>query len=240
MEPGKSGDAEGVLHESPIGRRLFLGIVGVGALGTLFGKSAQQWLSKTVDSTGAPTGGLLPVERFRLYTVTDEFPVRAAEDWSMTVKGLCSNPSTFSYKQLQALPQSAMTKDFQCVTGWRVENVKWRGVKLSDLIDSASPLPEAKAITFGSFDGVYTESLTLEQARRDDVMLAYEMEGSAVSSDHGGPVRLVVAPMYGYKSLKWLDSIEFVDQVENGYWELRGYATDAWIGRSNGRTDEPV
>jgi DMSO/TMAO reductase YedYZ molybdopterin-dependent catalytic subunit len=53
-------------------------------------------------------------------------------------------------------------------------------------------------------------------------------------------VRLYVAPMYGYKSCKWLESIEVVDKLVPGYWEVRGYDQDAWIGRSNGRDDAPV
>ncbi|HUR22858.1 MAG TPA: molybdopterin-dependent oxidoreductase [Acidimicrobiales bacterium] len=68
--------------------------------------------------------------------------------------------------------------------------------------------------TFKSFDGSYTESLTMEQARRPDVLLAYEMEGKPVTRAHGGPVRLYVAPMYGYKSVKWLDEIEVATSVE--------------------------
>jgi DMSO/TMAO reductase YedYZ molybdopterin-dependent catalytic subunit len=50
-----------------------------------------------------------------------------------------------------------------------------------------------------------------------------------------------VAPMYGYKSLKWLDRIEVVDELSPGYWEVRGYDIDAWVGSSNGRQgDEPT
>ena len=99
----------------------------------------------------------------------------------------------------------------------------------------------ATHVRFWSFDGVYTETLTLDQARRDDVLVAHSMFGAPVTKDHGGPVRLYVAPMYGYKSLKWLERIELVagpDPV--GYWEERGYDVEAWIGESNGRDDAPV
>lgn len=51
-------------------------------------------------------------------------------------------------------------------------------------------------------------ALTLEQARRPDVLVALQMLGAPVTHDHGGPARLYVAPMYGYKSLKWLSGIE--------------------------------
>jgi DMSO/TMAO reductase YedYZ molybdopterin-dependent catalytic subunit len=56
---------------------------------------------------------------------------------------------------------------------------------------------------------------------------------------HGAPVRLYVAPMYGYKSIKWLSTIEVTDKVKPGYWEVRGYDTDAYIGASNGGTEDP-
>ena len=108
----------------------------------------------------------------------------------------------------------------------------------------AGPDPEATAVRLTSFDGTYTESLTLAQARRDDVLVALRMEGGPVTHDHGGPVRLYVAPMYGYKSLKWLDRIEVTADLDHprdpGYWERLGYETDAWIGESNGREDEPA
>ena len=78
-------------------------------------------------------------------------------------------------------------------------------MRLADLLDRAGVQPEGTALRFTCFDGEYTESLTLEQARRDDVIVAYELEGKPIGSDHGGPVRLYVAPMYGYKSAKWLE-----------------------------------
>jgi DMSO/TMAO reductase YedYZ molybdopterin-dependent catalytic subunit len=113
-------------------------------------------------------------------------------------------------------------------------------VRLADILERAAPRPEARALEFESFDGAYTETLTLDQARRDDVMVAYELDGKPISSAHGGPVRLYVAPMYGYKSLKWLQRITLVAEPRPGYWEKQGYDVDAWIGRSNGRSDEPA
>jgi DMSO/TMAO reductase YedYZ molybdopterin-dependent catalytic subunit len=123
------------------------------------------------------------------------------------------------------------------VTGWRVPSVPWSGVQLSRLLDLAGVRDGAQAVRFTSFDGAYSESLTLAQARRTDVLVALRMLGKPVTHDHGGPVRLYVAPMYGYKSAKWLSGIEVTADVEKGYWEKRGYDTDGWVGASNGRDD---
>ena len=216
----------------------------MGALGVLFGAKIQDFLEQHTASLVAKDGtglaALLPLGRFRLYTVTDGFPSRATKDYTLSVKGLVDRPYTVTYEQLRALPPTKLVKDFQCVTGWRVPSVHWTGVLLRDLLDRAGVKSGATALRFTSFDGEYTESLTLDQARRPDVMVAYELEGKQLSSDHGGPARLYVAPMYGYKSCKWLDTIEVVDQVYPGYWEQNGYDVDAWVGRSNGRDDQPT
>ncbi len=232
------------MEGTPVGRRVFLGIVGVGAVGVLWGAKAQDWLERVVapivSKDGTGLSAFLPIGRFRIYTVTGDLPSKSKAAWRLKVGGLVDKPFTLTYDELRAMPATRMTKDFQCVTGWRVHDVKWVGVRLSDLLDRAGVKPEAKALRFKSFDGTYTESLTLSQARRNDVIVAYQMEGGDISAEHGGPVRMYVAPMYGYKSCKWLDTIELTDKVEPGYWEHYGYDVDGWVGRSNGRDDDPT
>jgi DMSO/TMAO reductase YedYZ molybdopterin-dependent catalytic subunit len=108
--------------------------------------------------------------------------------------------------------------------------VPWSGVRLSELLDRAGPGADAVAIRFRSFDGVYTENMTLDQARGADVVVALTMYGEPVTHDHGGPARIYAAPMYGYKSTKWLSGIELTDRNIPGYWEDRGYPLDGIIG----------
>ncbi|MFI0448530.1 molybdopterin-dependent oxidoreductase [Actinomadura sp. 6N118] len=225
---------------APIGRRVILGMLGLGAAGIVVGANAQQKVNRALAPLG-PVGQVLPAAGgFRYYSVVAGVKARKPENYRLTVNGLVKKARTFSFADLQSLPQTQMTKDFQCVTGWRVENVAWVGVALPDLLDAVGVSPQAQAVRFHSFDGVYTESLTLEQARRRDVLVATGMLGGPVEHDHGGPVRLYVAPMYAYKSLKWLGRIELTTDVIPGYWEEQGYDVDAWVGRSNGRDDEPT
>jgi DMSO/TMAO reductase YedYZ molybdopterin-dependent catalytic subunit len=229
----------------PIGRRVVLGILGLGALGVVAGNDLQNAFDDVIAPVQRldPTGltGLLPGNYFRIYTVTDGYPYESEADYRLTVDGLVDRPLKLSYSDLLARPSTSLVRDFQCVTGWRVEHVPWRGVLLSTLLDEAGVQAAGQALHFESFDGVYTESLTLAEARRPDVIVAYDMLGGPISRDHGGPVRLYVAPMYGYKSIKWLSRIEVVDRVEPGYWETEGnYSIEAWVGHSNGRNDPPT
>jgi DMSO/TMAO reductase YedYZ molybdopterin-dependent catalytic subunit len=225
---------------------LFIGLVGLGAAGVFVGKKVQSVvgtaLSGVVNPNGSGLGALIPgANRFRLYTVTNGFPDIPTKQYRLSIGGLVKRQLTLSVDDLREMPAAHLTKDFQCVTGWRVPAVPWVGVLLSDVIDRAGPLPSATGVEFTSYDGLYTESLTLDEARRSDVIVAYEMLGAPVSSVHGGPVRLYVAPMYGYKSIKWLRSISLVSQPVPGFWEQEGYDVEAWIGESNGNSsDSPV
>ncbi|MFJ8043948.1 molybdopterin-dependent oxidoreductase [Kitasatospora sp. NPDC096147] len=226
---------------APVGRRVVLAMLGLGAAGVAAGPFLQRGVEAvtSLDPTGVT--GLLPGGGgFRYYSVVDAVEPRTDADYALSVGGLVERAASYRLADLRALPQRRIVHDVQCVTGWRVPGTPFEGVRLADLLDAAGVRPEAKAVRFECFDGAYTESLTLDQARRDDVLVALRMQDAPVSHEHGGPVRLYVAPMYFYKSAKWLSGITLTPAVEPGYWERRGYEVDAWVGRSNGRDDAPT
>ncbi|HEX3614962.1 MAG TPA: molybdopterin-dependent oxidoreductase [Solirubrobacteraceae bacterium] len=225
-----AGEAPPKQWSKPIGRRTVLSILGLGALGTLFGSSAQTGISNLLDSVHAGgVASLLPGGgQFTIYTITNGYPAAPA-DYRLRVDGLVRRPLSLAVGDLQSLPATRLTRDFQCVTGWSVADVHWVGVRLVDLADHAGADPAAAAFRFTSFDGLYTESLTLAQAHETGAIAAYSMLGAPVTREHGGPVRLYVPDMFGYKSIKWLSRIELVTQAQPGYWEQNGYPVDAWI-----------
>ena len=218
-----------------VGRRVFLGVATVGALGIAFGSDVQNFLGNVF---GSGLGGLLPGgDRFRIYSITGQYPKISAKKYRLEVSGLVERPTTFTMADLQAMPVTSFTKTFQCVTGWKVPNVHWEGVQLSEILDRVGVKPGAVALTFESYDQADTESLTIAQAHLPDVIVAYRMLGAPVTTEHGGPVRLYVAPMFGYKSLKWLSAIRVVDQQVPGYWELNGYPVNGWLDGTTGPTN---
>jgi hypothetical protein len=216
--------------DKPIGRRTVLAILGLGALGIAFGERAQDGITSLLSplrSSGlaniVPGGG-----GFVLYTVTGGYPA-PPPDYRLTVDGMIDHPLSLSVADLEALPATRIVHNFQCVTGWLVPNVHWVGVSLTDLAKHAGAHPKASAFWLTSFDRVYTESLTMEQAEQSGAIVAYSMLDAPVTRDHGGPVRLYVPGMFGYKSIKWLSGITLTDQLGMGYWELNGYPVNAWI-----------
>jgi methionine sulfoxide reductase catalytic subunit len=181
---------------------------------------------------GAPPADGAMRGRFRVYTVVEPMPTFDARTWDFTVGGLVERPLRLTWEQFQELPRTVQTSHFHCVTGWSVYNLQWEGVRLSDLLAKAGVKPEAKHVKFYSGDGVYTDSIPLDVAMMADVMVPFLMNGSPLPTPLGGPVRLIIPDMYAYKSVKWLQAIELIGHEHIGYWEERGYPTDAWVRKA--------
>ena len=218
-----------------MGRRVFLGLATLGAVGVVFWASVANFFGNVL---GSGLGGLLPGgDRFRIYSITGSYPEVSRDNYRLKVSGLVNDPRTFTIDDLEAMPSTKFTKSFQCVTGWRVPDVQWEGVQLSHLLTTVGVKPGAVALTFESYDRADTESLTIDQAHLSDVIVAYRMLDAPVTTKHGGPVRLYVAPMFGYKSLKWLSAIKVVNEVQPGYWEQNGYPVNGWLDGTVGPTN---
>ncbi|MFG3587565.1 molybdopterin-dependent oxidoreductase [Streptomyces sp. NPDC047990] len=236
---GRSGKkAEG----APVGRRALLGMLAAGAAGLATAPYLQRgWegvlgAASQVDPTGL--SGVLPNPGgFRYYSVVGSVPRKHENDYELTVDGLVDRPRTYTLPELRALRQTRVVHDVLCTDGWRVDDTPFDGVRLADILDAAGVRAEGKALRFTCFDGAYTESLTLDQARRPDVLVALNMQDKPITHEHGGPVRLYVAPMYFYKSAKWLAGITVTDKVVPGFWEERGYEVDGWLDDAD-RGDE--
>ncbi|MBX6378234.1 MAG: molybdopterin-dependent oxidoreductase, partial [Clostridia bacterium] len=231
---------------------------GLAVLAAAAGLRPWQWLTEaggaeTVESasTGARTGGgaVLPYPlpkplpasdppigggakgRFRIYTVT-RMPDFDPAVWRFRVNGLVQRPLELTWEEFLRLPRTVAVHDFHCVTGWSVRNVTWEGIPLSQLLQHVGLRPEATHVKFYSGDGVYTDALSVPQALAEGSLVAVLKDGKPLTKEEGGPVRLVVPSMYGYKSVKWLEAVEAIDRSWIGYWEERGYDVDAYLRES--------
>jgi DMSO/TMAO reductase YedYZ molybdopterin-dependent catalytic subunit len=220
----------------PIGRRAFLGFVGLGLSSLAWGGAAMDLVAKSTLLVPESLRSALPFGKgWRIYAVSPPYPTFDPATWRLRIDGLVERPQTLTYAQLLALPRARQTSDFVCVTGWSVDDVGWAGVRFDDLLAAARPLASARALRFISAEEPYEDTLTLAQARAPDAMLAHSMDGDPLERKHGAPARLVMPQMYGYKGVKWVNRIVVTDRVTDGYWQQRGYDRDAWIGGSNGR-----
>jgi DMSO/TMAO reductase YedYZ molybdopterin-dependent catalytic subunit len=218
----------------PYGRRAFLGILAGGLSAFVWAPAASRALSPLTSGFSQLVGNLLPVDGWRIYTISGSMPVFDPGTWRLRIDGLVRRPLSLSYDDLRRLPQARQVSTFHCVTGWTVHDVHWAGIRFRHLLDLVGPLPAAKALRFVSAEQPYDDSLTIEQALLPGVMLALDLGGHPLSRPHGAPARVVIPEMYGYKGVKWLEQIEVLAEQPTGYWENLGYDQNAWVGRSNG------
>ena len=216
------------------GRRLFLATVVGGVSSLYWGKAAWDHVTGVISPVANAIAPILPTGGWRIYTISGQMPVFDRATWRLKIGGLVEQPVSLTYDELRALPRVDQVSTFHCVTGWTVNNVRWGGVRIHDVLAAAKPRVSAQALEFVSMEVPYTDYLTVKQASLHDAMLAYEMDGKPLPREHGAPVRLIIPEMYGYKNVKWLAEINLVPQEQLGYWEQLGYDQNAWVGRSNG------
>jgi DMSO/TMAO reductase YedYZ molybdopterin-dependent catalytic subunit len=148
------------------------------------------------------------------------------ENWRLQIGGLVENPVALTLPQFLALPQEEFVSDIHCVTAWSRFDNHWRGVSSRTLLDLVKPKPEARHITFHSYDG-YTTNVKLSVFAEPNVLLAHSWEGKPIAREHGGPVRVIIPDWYFWKSAKWATRIMFASDDHPGFWETRGYHNEA-------------
>ncbi len=163
-------------------------------------------------------------------------PIVPTHRFRLEVTGEVEEPLTLDWQAFQALPQVEDVSDFHCVTGWSRLDVAWKGVRLGDLLALARPRPEASHLLVHATDG-YTTNLPLEEALKEDVLLAHAVDGGPLPREHGGPVRVVTPQLWAWKGAKWVSRLEVLAGDRKGFWEQNGYSNTAHPWR-NDRYDE--
>ena len=167
------------------------------------------------------------------YPETDEYKQLEAGDFAdyrLVVSGLVENPTEFSLDELRGLPYHEQITQHLCIQGWSGV-AKWGGVSMATILDVVRPKPEAKWAIFYSFaagpdGGIYYDAQPIEQMRYALTMLAYDMNGAPVSFGHGAPLRLRNETQLGFKMVKWIKGIEFVEDFAELGGGLGGYNND--------------
>src|SRR5207245_258978 len=136
-----------------------------------------------------------------------------------------------TWDEFQALPRVRVFADFHCVTRWSRLGNLWEGVSIRTLLNPAVLLPQARFVVATGYDDGWTTNLPLADFLQDDVLLADRHDGEPLSSEHGGPVRLVVPRLYAWKSAKWIKGLTLLAEDQPGLWEQMGYHDrgDPWL-----------
>ena len=167
------------------------------------------------------------------YPDSDEYRQLEANsfaDYRLDIHGLVEHPVQLSLDQMRALPYHEQITQHFCIQGWSGV-AKWGGVSMSTLLDLVRPTPAAKWVIFyslasGPNEGLYYDAHPIEQMDNHLTMLAYDMNGEVLSFGHGAPLRLRNEVQLGFKQVKWLRGIEFVEDYKDIGGGYGGYNED--------------
>jgi DMSO/TMAO reductase YedYZ molybdopterin-dependent catalytic subunit len=151
-------------------------------------------------------------------------------NWHLTVTGLVSTPLSLSLADIQNLAYYDQYNTLECVSntigGDLISTAQWRGVKLKDVLTMAGVQPTADYVVFTAVDG-YDVAIPMDRAMLDGTLLAFEMNGQPLPTEHGYPLRAIVPGLYGMMNAKWIINIRAVNGAYQGYWQQRGWTSSA-------------
>ncbi len=176
-----------------------------------------------------------------------DIPYVESRVWRLRFEGALDRPFDLSLEELRAQPRVSRAVTMECAGNGRarlsprpvsqpwlyeaIGTAEWTGTPLGPLLERAGLTANALEVVFSGADrGIqggeehdYQRSLSVADAMRDEVLLAYEMNGRPLEPQHGYPLRLVVPGWYGMTSVKWLTSVEAVTRPFTGYQQASGY-----------------
>jgi len=165
-------------------------------------------------------------------------------NWQLEISGLVKKPKRLSFADIKARKRKTVAATLECSGNssspgfmGAIGNLEWTGTPLGSLLQECHPLDRAiEAVFFGADEKVekirdkdylqnFARSLPLRDALREDLLLAYEMNGLPLEKDHGAPLRLIVPGWFGITWVKWLTRIELLDRRYMSKYMAREYVT---------------
>jgi DMSO/TMAO reductase YedYZ molybdopterin-dependent catalytic subunit len=178
-------------------------------------------------------------------------PVVDPESWRLIVDGEVQRPVQIDYRTLRQLPSVETAKTIECISNFTamceltsfgcdlISTARWKGVRLSDIIDLAGGLKSSAAYLSVVSVDEFSSGLPLEIIKDPDTIVVYEMNGDVLPREHGYPARLLVPGRYGMKNPKWLAVIRPVREEFLGWYEQRNWNKDG-IVKTMARIDVPA
>ena len=172
-----------------------------------------------------PSTLITPNADFYILQIGDPAVLDAAS-WRMVITGLIEKPiPPLRLEDITAMEAVTAMRTLKCIGDpigtEQMSNANWKGIRLRDLLEKVGPKPEAKVVVFRCADGYHT-AIPLEEAMEAETLLAYEMNGVPLPTEHGFPMRLLNPGNYGTKNPKWIVNIQLAAEHES-YWEKRGW-----------------
>ncbi len=217
---------------SPVTRRVVLaGGVGAGLAVTTAGVGTVLFRQATFSYDGMQLNGpgiapITPNEKFYVVTKNVIDPRVHAPVWRLSIGGAVTQPRTYGFDDLRALPSVTQETTLTCISnavgGGLQSNAMWVGVPMRDLITEAGPEDGVVEVLLRGVDG-YTDTFAIAKAMEPTTLVAYQMNGEPLPERHGFPARVIVPGLFGEKNVKWVTRIDLVTEDAKGFYEQQGW-----------------
>jgi sulfane dehydrogenase subunit SoxC len=190
-----------------------------------------------------------PLTPVGLHYLLIHFDIPAVDErtWRLSVRGRVERELSLSLDELKVRPARTQAVTLECAGNGRallsprapsqpwlreaVGTAEWTGTPLAPLLEEAGVAPDAAEVVFtgldrgvqGDVEHAYERSLPFAEAMRDEILLAYAINGQPLPPQHGFPLRVVVPGWYGMTHVKWLDSITVTDRAFGGWQQAVAY-----------------
>ena len=173
--------------------------------------------------------------------------------WQISVEGLVDKPAVYDYDDfIKGIPLEERIYRFRCVEAWSFV-IPWVGIPLASVLKKLNPSPKAKFVEFvtlhdssrfpmqrtGLLDWPYVEGLRMDEAQHPLAILAVGLYGEVLQPQNGAPIRLVVPWKYGFKSIKSIAKIRFVENMPLNTWKKMAPSEYGFYANVNPTVDHP-
>ena len=211
----------------------------------------------STDEPKTPLKDITSYNNFYEFGTGKSDPQRNSKDfktrpWTVTVEGEVHKPKTFGIEELLKMPLEERVYRMRCVEAWSMV-IPWIGFELSHLIKAVEPTANAKYIQFvtlydpeqmpgqrrGVLDWPYLEGLRMDEAMNPLAILGVGLYGEVLPNQNGAPIRLVVPWKYGFKSIKSIVKVRFVEKQPATAWNVAGPQEYGFYSNVNPTVNHP-
>ncbi|MGB1285251.1 MAG: molybdopterin-dependent oxidoreductase [Aggregatilineales bacterium] len=170
---------------------------------------------------------------YRIDTVSGTLPSYDEADYVLPITGLVANEVEWTLDDIREMPSMTEYLTMGCISnrvgGSLIGTTKWTGVSFQHILEQIDPDENAKALRITGAGG-FDEYVEIEQIREDErIMLCYAWDDEPLPQRNGFPLRTHIPNRFGMKQPKWIESIEVIEEWQEGYWVRRSWSRDALV-----------
>ena len=243
-----------------VNRRKFLAAAGVAAAGIVGSGRLVSALATTPQQEEKPNTWeeITGYNNYYEFGTDKEDPAQNAtkfrtKPWTVKVDGLVKKPADYQFEDLvKPHKLEDRTYRFRCVEAWSMV-IPWQGIPLAEMIKRFEPLPSAKYVQFttvlapdqmpgqrmGILPWPYVEGLRMDEAMHPLTLMVTGLYGKTLPNQNGAPIRLIMPWKYGFKGIKAITRISFVEQQPRNTWQIANASEYGFYANVNPEVDHP-